>query len=264
LLRSPNRSKIYAMKPRKILARILRQLSIWAIKKHGMKIIVVVGPHGTGVTGELLASMLENKYPVRRQLERPFWDFSVPLSILGFKDKRRSPFSWLTTIFRSVLRLIFGRRNYCWIILQMNTKKQEIASYWSSIIQPHVTVLVNPEKKIGFLERRLIEKTQNLVVFPSRLDLRKERLKARKVAVGKDRFSTLRVLSVKELKNGTEISLKSGRSGRPFKINAVQRGIFLYEPLAISIGVLWGLRIHPRDIEKYAKFAEINVEKYFI
>ncbi|MBN2100559.1 hypothetical protein JW710_01545 [Candidatus Dojkabacteria bacterium] len=255
---------------RKVLRHILKLLSRWSIKKHGMKIIVVAGIHGTKLTGEILGQMMLSEYVVRWQLERPFWDFSIPLSILGEEDVHHTSAQWLLLLIRNILRLAFGRRNFTWTILQMNTFKKDIASYWLDILKPEISILVNADLKLRYLEKLLCSNTKDIVVLPSNaagsLNL-SDKAGRKVVTVGNEKIANFQIVDFSESENGTAMDVKIRNlnqtdSVRSFRFYALQRGEFMYMPIAMSCATLASLGIKTRKIQDSLIRTEIEVERF--
>ena len=155
---------------RKILKKILIFLSKWAINKHQIKVIVILGVNGTEILKELIYVVLSPEINVRRIINKPWWDFSVPLSILGYKDKKRNFFEWIYLIFRSIYYLLFGKVNPGSIIINLNLKSNDTMRFWADILIPNylivsgisnidsrtVAIINNTVKNNGFI----ISKTQ--------------------------------------------------------------------------------------------------------
>jgi len=128
---------------RTLLKNILASLAKWAIKKHHMELIVILGVNGTEITKELSYYVLSNRFKVRRVTNKPWWDFSIPLSILGYKDRRRTPFEWILLIIRSYIYLLIGPKNPSSIIINLNYLHKDTMHFWSKIIFPDILILSN-------------------------------------------------------------------------------------------------------------------------
>lgn len=250
---------------RSVLSRVLARLSQWAIKKHGMKLVVISGRHGTKLTGELIGEMLSPEYVVRKQLERPFWDFSVPLSILGFEDRRYSVLGWMWLILRAVVRLTFGPKNSTWTILQVSTYKNEIATYWANIIKPDVLVITTEKDEIGPLEELLIERTKGTVVaLRDMLSPQKVRkiTSAQYVSVGERGNADVLVHGAYETRSGIEMDVtwKGEEKKRTFR--AFQKGSFMKVPMMLAISTLLALDFDAREVSDKLLHAQIEVDRF--
>lgn len=68
---------------RKILRKLVKQLTSKIIDKHDISIIAVLGHFGTDIAREALYAIISENTNVRRNTNRIWWDMSIPLTILG-------------------------------------------------------------------------------------------------------------------------------------------------------------------------------------
>lgn len=269
MLQDVDKGKILYMK-RKTLAFILKFLSKWAIKKHGMKIIVVAGTHGTKLTGEFLSEALQPEYVIRKQLEASFWDFSIPLAILGFDDKRYSTWGWLSLLIRALFMLVFGESNFTWTLLQMNTYSKKIAMYWMNILEPEISIIVNTKRSLRALESLLASKTRELVVVSSDdmgFDQSVLQKNCRLILVGKDKDSDVVIDDIKEKDNGLYFSVRSRINKNQVvkgKVFAFQKGDFMRKPLIVVIASLLGLEFTLAEVKEKLAHAEVSIERFIV
>lgn len=142
-----------------LLKQKLKALSKWAIKKHSMELIVVAGAYDTRIVKDLSYTLLHPKVNVRRLNTEPWWDFSIPLAILGYKDVKRSIPSWLFLLFRANIRLLLGKPNPQAMILNLNYTKDDTADFWTSFIEPDILVITHFNKELKILNN-LINNTR--------------------------------------------------------------------------------------------------------
>ncbi len=140
---------------RLILKQQLKSLSERAIKKHKMEMIVVTGWYDTSIVKDLTYTLLHSKYNVRKMIGSPWWDFTVPLTILGYEDKKRSVLGWIILLIRSSFRLLFGGSNPQSIILNLNYTKDDTAKFWSSFVTPDILIVTHFNKDLKILENLL-------------------------------------------------------------------------------------------------------------
>ncbi|MBN1916112.1 hypothetical protein JW796_03940 [Candidatus Dojkabacteria bacterium] len=145
--------------PRKILKLYLSFLSRLAIKKHSMELIIIVGWHSTEIVREAIYEILNEKFLVRRNVKNLWWDLSVPLTVLGYKDKKRNMAGWFIVCVRALFYLIVGQRNPHKIILNLNTVHSSTADFWTEFIKPDFLIIVNQKTKSRLIEN-LIENTE--------------------------------------------------------------------------------------------------------
>lgn len=153
---------------RKILRLILGFLSSYAIKKHKIEVIVVAGWYGSDIARELSYTILNDNLRVRRNTQEIWWDFSIPLAILGYKDKRRSTYMWLLLIFRAFVYLIISKPNPHILLLNANCTFEHTAKYWASIVKPDTLVILNNKKDsviVKELLRSMIKNKKGKLVY---------------------------------------------------------------------------------------------------
>lgn len=129
--------------PRKILKIILGLLSRWAIRKHQIEVIVVAGYSGSEVVREGIYQILKEKFVVRRNTAQISWDMSIPLAVLGYKDRRYSSLEWFGVITRAIGTLVVRRGNPHTLVLNANCKFDETAKFWSSFLTPNYFVAMS-------------------------------------------------------------------------------------------------------------------------
>lgn len=151
---------------RSFLKSILRALSKAAIRKHKIKVIAVSGWYGTWIVKEAIYLALKEDYRIRRNENDITWDFAIPLTILGYEDKRYSIYGWLKVIFSTIWVLIFEKSNPHIQVLELDADKKEIYEYWISILDPEALVLVNSRPDLKEIEKLLVKeiKDQGLLV----------------------------------------------------------------------------------------------------
>ena len=237
-------------------------LSRWAIQKHGLRFIVVAGPHGTKLTGELISELLSPDVVLRKQLEKPFWDYSIPLAILGYKDRRYGLGEWVVLILRVLCRLSIGRRNFSWVILQMSTTMPEIASYWLDIVTPEYVVLVNRDEGGSELEETLFKKVKkNIIYYSTDLDEILDRSSAA-VRVGTDSSSDLCITKIREDDHGTQVKGYWKKEDDQFYGQTFLHGEFVRQPLILSLAVALLFQVAPKDLPERMLHMQIQVDRF--
>jgi UDP-N-acetylmuramoyl-tripeptide--D-alanyl-D-alanine ligase len=94
---------------RKIIAKILRWQAKKYITKSGVRIVAVTGSVGKTSTTQAVATVLEQKYNIRKTLHNYNTDVGVPCSIFGAEmpSTIKNPLSWLLLIIKNQLKLLF-------------------------------------------------------------------------------------------------------------------------------------------------------------
>jgi UDP-N-acetylmuramyl pentapeptide synthase len=189
---------------RRLLRYFLGNLARRAIKKHNLELIVITGYYGTGLARDMLFTILNDKLRVRKNNKEIWWDFSIPLAILGYKDYRRSPFQWAILLVRATLLLSFGRANPHILILNADCTYKMTAEYWASFIKPEYLLILNYEKEAEIVNQLLnsTDKERGTVIYNP--DRNKFDLKDRRSFTYGE--SALAKVQVKKLKDRLRIS----------------------------------------------------------
>lgn len=146
---------------RNTLKSILRSLAKIAIRKHKIRIIAVSGWFGTWIVKEAVYLALKEDYRIRRNEKDIVWDFAIPLTVLGYEDKRYSLSGWLKVIFSTIRVLIFEKSNPHIQVLELDADKKEIYEYWMGILDPEALVLVNSRPELAAIEKLLVRKIKD-------------------------------------------------------------------------------------------------------
>ncbi len=131
---------------RRSLRIILKYLCLTVIGKHRPDIIAIIGSGPTGIIREAVYTLLHESYPVRRNLESPESEFSVPLTILGYSKYPENGLQWLTLIFRVFRQWLTTKPYFHILVLEMGTENMESLSYWLEITQPKFIVVSGQAK----------------------------------------------------------------------------------------------------------------------
>lgn len=142
-----------------LLKTILQILAKVAIKKHGIKFIVICGWHRTTLVKEEIYNYLSEDYNVRRNIQNIWWDLSLPLDILGYKDRRYSVKGWFKIVTKTIGALIKAPKNPHKIIIDLNFSDENTSKYWKHIIKPELLIILNYKHSEKDLFEILIEST---------------------------------------------------------------------------------------------------------
>jgi hypothetical protein len=246
----------------KVLGPVLKVLSKWAIRKHGLKLIVVMGRHGTKLTSEFISELVSPDILLRKQLERPFWNYSVPLSLLGYEDRSYSLLEWFSLIVRATGQLLFGRRNFSWVALQMSTQHTEISSYWSDLIQPDILVLVNRDRRARTFEQKMIRRTKKYVVMYTSECKNMSSGKAKFIQVGSGKACDFRVDRWETDSQGTWVKGYWRNSSKAIEGVAFTGGEFMKEPLLLAIAVALSCDIEPSGLPERLAQMQIDTDRF--
>lgn len=140
---------------RKILKRLLSSFAKEALQKHDTDVIVITGIYGTRIARELLYTLLADRQNVRRNTTEIWWDFSVPLNILGYNDESRSLLRWLLFLIKVKIKLLTVKPHKSTLILNINNRNLHIADYWLQFLQPKQLLILNALGTNSLIEKLL-------------------------------------------------------------------------------------------------------------
>jgi hypothetical protein len=150
---------------RYLLKKSFSQLARAAIRKHSIEFIVVAGWYGTPLIREGTYYLLSEDRTVRRNTSKTWWDLSLPLLILGYKDSQRTFFNWIKLFFRIFSTLLFSPRNPHTIVIDVNLADVNTATYWASFIAPSGIIITSYKDRESILLDLLIAKTETIGGF---------------------------------------------------------------------------------------------------
>lgn len=156
---------------RQLLKWSLSILSSWAIRKHKIKLIVILGIGGSDIVKEILYTVLREKMNIRRNIADIWWDLSIPLNVLGYEDKQRSSVEWFNLIFSAFVALIKNKSNPQGLIINADTSKKSTVDYWSKFVHPDYLVILNYDENSLLTNRLLtqINTTEGKIIIREKL-----------------------------------------------------------------------------------------------
>jgi len=222
---------------RSLLKNILGILSRNVISKHNTEIIVIIGWTGSSIVRELIYNELKDDFNVRRNTKDLWWDLSVPLTILGYKDKRRSIFNWTLLIIRTFFSLLLKKRYAHKIVINMDTSYDDIAKFWSKYIKPDIVVMLKENPKSKLIDKILRSENSEQILFVHNPKLFKG-------------FSAKNIREFIYSQQKGDIIYKRNKDillvkfkDQEMKVRIPRACTFIWEliPAAISVGILEGL-----------------------
>lgn len=235
---------------RSILKHILGLLSRNVIAKHNAEVIVVIGWTGSSIVREMIYNELKEEFNVRRNTREVWWDLSVPLSILGYKDRRRDIFSWSFLVIRAFLSLFFRKRYSHKIIINMDTSYDDIADFWSKYIKPNIVVMIkeNPESKLIKKILNTDNSEQILFVYNPKFFKGFKKRNIREFIYAQNNGDII----YRRVKDVLHVSYKD----KKLRINIPQACRFIWEliPAALAAGILEGIEFSSlkADLAKFS------------
>lgn len=116
---------------RSIIAKVLKWQSIKYLSKNNPKVIVVSGSVGKTSTTQAIATVLSQKFSVRKTLENYNTDIGIPCSIFNRKipNSLKNPVSWLLLLSKNQIS-IWKKAPFEVLVLELGTDKPgDIKSY---------------------------------------------------------------------------------------------------------------------------------------
>lgn len=170
---------------RTTLKNWLALLAKWALKKHKIKLVVVSGWFATETAKELAYTVIGIKHKVRRINKNPWWDLSIPLAVLGYKDEQRSMPQWIWLIVKSIVLLVFGKSNPHTLVLNLNYADEDTLKYWNKLVEPQILVIHNLKQEHNLLKQMIVATMKVggtiIIQYPDYLRLSKTLSKYEKV-----------------------------------------------------------------------------------
>ncbi len=157
---------------RKPYRTLLTKITKNVIEKHHPRIIAVVGNGQTSIARELIYHVLKSKFAVRRNLESPESEFSVPLTIIGHASYPSSAIEWVSVIIKSIYNLNKIKPYEHFLVLEINFNDNELLQDWLKITAPEVLFIVGsmsfdysslPTKKV--VKIAMVDSTDVLAPF---------------------------------------------------------------------------------------------------
>lgn len=157
----------------KILA-IIEWLAARYIKRHDIRLVVVVGSVGKTSTKTAIAEVLRQKYKVRAHTGNHNTHFSVPLAIVGveYPENVHLPFAWFKVIVTMAVK-IYGKRDTQIVVQELGTDKPGDLSQFAKYLTPDIAVVtaVSPEHMEFFKTLEEVAKEELSVAKYSKLTI---------------------------------------------------------------------------------------------
>lgn len=223
---------------RKTLKAILGDLSRRTLRKHGAEVILITGWSGTAIVRELVYSILSKKYNTRRITSEVIWDLSVPLCILGYKDKQRNFFWWLGLIVKAYFSLLIKPHYPHKIIINLDSSISDIAKFWSSALEAHIVVVLREKPDSKLLNQLLKAPGSERLLFVYNPEWFTKKVKnTREFTFSKDSSD------LSFTKDGAKLTVSYKKE--QLDINVPKQNLFILEfiPAALAVGLVEGLTL---------------------
>lgn len=132
------------------MKQIVRRAGRWllgiltrlTIAKHRPTIIAITGDGQTSVAREVLYYVLREGFPVRRNLELPEAEFSVPITVFDYPNYPTSKLEWLWLVVK-VFGQLFTVRPYSHVlVLELAPTSQQVFDSWLRSLHPQTLVII--------------------------------------------------------------------------------------------------------------------------
>lgn len=137
--------RIFTLMMRGILKRLLRWFSKGILQKYHPDIIAITGSIGKTSTKDAVASILLNKFSVRKTEKNYNTQIGVPFAIIGATTPNRDGVGWFWVFFKACLLLIVpGKRAYPQIlILELAADRPGDIEHFMSFIPPTMSIITS-------------------------------------------------------------------------------------------------------------------------
>lgn len=121
---------------------MLANLAKKALEKHQSTIIAVMGDGQTSIAREITYQLLKNNFPVRRNIESPEAELSIPLTVLGYPKYPTNYFEWFKVILKNYFSLKKQISYHHYLILELNFVDPNLLDFWLMLLKPETVLIV--------------------------------------------------------------------------------------------------------------------------
>ncbi|MFC1756193.1 hypothetical protein ACFLZK_02260 [Patescibacteria group bacterium] len=127
---------------RKPYRNMLTTLTTKALAKHNPTVVAIMGDGQTSIGREMIYSLIKTKFPVRRNLEAPEAEFSIPLTVLGYPNYPNNYLEWGWVLIKSHFLLKKNPSYRHFLILELNFTHPGILAHWLKVLKPETALIV--------------------------------------------------------------------------------------------------------------------------
>jgi len=120
----------------------LAKLTLKTLDKHKPTVVVVMGDGQTSIGREMVYSIMKTKFPVRRNLEAPEAEFSIPLTVLGYPNYPNNYLEWVWVLVKSGFLVKKNPSYKHFLVLELNFLNPRILAYWLKVLKPETALIV--------------------------------------------------------------------------------------------------------------------------
>lgn len=250
---------------KKIIVFIITSEAKLVLKKYNPKIIAVTGSVGKTSAKDAIATILGQKFFVRKSVKSYNSEIGVPLTVLGCETGWLNPFIWFANILKGIKLLAIKTDYPAWLVLEMGVERpgdmEKLVSWIKPYavvvtalaeIPPHVEFFASPEELIGEKMKILDNlKSDNFLILNSddkTLCEAKNKTQAKTLAFGFGEDADLRASNYRivfrkedsfEIPEGISFKLDCRGSSFPVRIFGAFGSHQVYSGLAaLAIGIV--------------------------
>lgn len=125
------------------LQKILRALTIKALRTYHPTVIAVTGSVGKSSAKEAIATVLAYKFPgsVRKTEKNYNNEIGVPCAVLGITPQGNSLIGWISAIIGAYIHILFSKKFPRYLVLEMGADRPGDIDYLTAFIPPDVAVI---------------------------------------------------------------------------------------------------------------------------
>ncbi len=125
------------------LQKILRALTVKALRKYHPTVIAITGSVGKSSAKEAIATLLAYKFPgsVRKTEKNYNNEIGVPCAVLGITPQGNSLIGWISAIIGIYIHLLVSKKFPRYLVLEMGADRPGDIAYLTGFIPPDVAVI---------------------------------------------------------------------------------------------------------------------------
>ncbi len=160
-----------------LIQQILRRFAKKILRKYKPMVIGVTGSVGKSTTKEMIFSVLENDFRVRKNEKNYNNEIGVPLAIIGVSGEKKNTWQWFKVIIKGIFLILLPNQYPEILVLELAADRIGDIKYFCDFISIDIGVLTNvgishlekfETKENIFKEKSyLLKRAKELVVYNS-------------------------------------------------------------------------------------------------
>lgn len=247
----------------KVIAKILKYMTKWYLKKNSPRIIAITGSVGKTTTRKAVTMVVQERYETRKFEDNSCYntEIGLPLFILGQKTPRYK-ILWSWVLIKCLSEIIFGR-DLDVLVVEMGADKPGDIDYLTKLVKPDISivtrvaashleefktvknVLKEKEKIVKVLEKEDIAILNNDDALIKSME---DRTKARVITYGLGEDCDIYSSDIKISKDGTNFNLHLKGSEMSMHVKIIAKHLLYPVMAAAAVGI--SLDFPEEDIKK--------------